>query len=259
MRFYTYLWLREDGTPYYVGKGTGRRARRGNHGRLHPPPDPSRIVILPCKTEEEAFEVEKDLIRRWGRKDIGTGCLYNFTNGGEGAAGHKQSAETIAKRMSHGVSPETRAKISAANKGRKHAFRKRHPHSPKTIAKIKKAKESISVETRTKLSQVARNRNLTYLRSPTINAKRSAALRGRSPSLETRAKIAAALRGVPFSPERKANIALGQMGKMLRGPKHPMFGKKNPATAERNRQRQWTPEMILKMTTTKLFKTIAWG
>lgn len=82
MEFYSYLWLREDGTPQYVGKGSGKRAFK-QHGFFHPPKDPALILIFPRATEAEAFATEIELIRNWGRLDIGTGCLYNRTPGGE--------------------------------------------------------------------------------------------------------------------------------------------------------------------------------
>jgi hypothetical protein len=93
--FYTYLWLREDGTPYYVGKAT--RQRRAY--RVSCPPQ-DRIVIQEWLTETDALEAEKSLIAHYGRKDLGTGILRNLTDGGEGTSGHKQSPEAIEKRVS---------------------------------------------------------------------------------------------------------------------------------------------------------------
>ena len=81
--FYTYLWLREDGTPYYVGKGKGNRAYISFGHGVHCPPDKERIVIYPSFSEDEAFETEIILIWYYGRKDLGTGCLRNLTDGGE--------------------------------------------------------------------------------------------------------------------------------------------------------------------------------
>ncbi len=87
-RFYTYAFLRRDGTPYYIGKGTGNRAflNRGRKGCKRPK-DKSRILFLKKGlTEEEAFRHEKYLIAVFGRKDLGTGILRNLTDGGEGVS-----------------------------------------------------------------------------------------------------------------------------------------------------------------------------
>lgn len=103
--FYTYLWLREDGTPYYVGKGKGNRAYK-NH-RIGKAPL-GRIVIYPAVSEADAFETEVALIWYYGRKDHGVGCLRNLTDGGEGVSGNDKP-----KTLEH------RLKIGKAHKGMK--------------------------------------------------------------------------------------------------------------------------------------------
>ena len=103
--FYIYVYLREDGSPYYVGKGKGNRAWSKNR-RIPPPTDPSLIVIVKeFLTETEAFDEERLLIAFYGRKDKGTGILRNLTDGGEGSSGWIPSAE-YREKMSAALSGE---------------------------------------------------------------------------------------------------------------------------------------------------------
>jgi hypothetical protein len=93
-RFYTYAYLREDRTPYYIGKGVENRLYKKGKKQIKPPKDKSRIIFLKQNlTEEEAFRHEIYMIAVFGRKDLGTGILRNGTNGGEGPSGAVRNKE----------------------------------------------------------------------------------------------------------------------------------------------------------------------
>jgi hypothetical protein len=93
--YYVYAYLREDLTPYYIGKGKGNRAyTKYKHDRIKKPLDVDKIQIIAHKlSEHEAHCLETKLITSYGRKDLGTGILRNLTNGGEGTAGRIVSAK----------------------------------------------------------------------------------------------------------------------------------------------------------------------
>jgi hypothetical protein len=115
MEYYTYAYLREDGTPYYIGKGKGDRAyaKHRRKKNLSVPPKERILILKQNLTEEEAFSHEIYMIAVFGRKDLGKGILRNLTNGGDGTSG------IIPWNIGKKLSKKHCEKLSASGKGRK--------------------------------------------------------------------------------------------------------------------------------------------
>ncbi len=149
-RFYTYAYLRENRTPYYVGKGKNGRIYSKSGRKIKPPKDKSKIIFLKQNlTEEEAFKHEKYMIAVFGRKDNGTGILYNRTDGGEGMCGYKHSKEFIERMKTNNPSKDPRiSKIKSEKLSGKNnpMYGKRGKDSPN----YGKPRTKESIEKRTK-------------------------------------------------------------------------------------------------------------
>jgi hypothetical protein len=99
---YKYDDLFFDHEPFYVGKGNGKRMEKSkkdikwtkNHHKINiiEKIHQEDLTVTSIKykenlTEDEAFFLEKELVRKIGRRDKGLGPLANLTDGGEGGSG----------------------------------------------------------------------------------------------------------------------------------------------------------------------------
>ena len=151
-------------------------------------------------SHDECREIEIDLIRKYGRKDLGTGSLCNLTDGGEGVLGLI-------------VSDETKRKLSEINKGKTHS-----DETKRKLSEINKGKK-VSDETRRKLSEMNKGEKHPFFgktgegnpffgkkHSEETLKKMSESAKGRKHSEETLKKISEAAKGRKHSDETRRKM-----------------------------------------------------
>jgi hypothetical protein len=199
--------------PFYIGKGHGDRpfvhVRDVKLGKFTPSYK-NHIIRKELElygklrgryfatelTEKEAFSLEKKLIAEYGRHDLGTGCLANLTEGGEGSSGYIYTEKDKQKlRNGHRrywSNPEAREKASA--------YIKKRYEDPKEREKVNAPRNALF----TPGSEASRRRGEAISRAkstPEFKAKLSEMLKKRWADPEYRAKVLASVAEAQKRPE----------------------------------------------------------
>lgn len=148
---YVYRHIRLDkNEPFYIGIGSDMTYKRANEKarrsefwkKIVDKANYEVEILFDDISFEEAKVKEIEFIKLYGRKDLNAGCLVNLTDGGDGLI-NKVFTPEYRKKLSNAAknrilsekdkdrlrkyrlgvpnSPEARAKISKANKGRKNS------------------------------------------------------------------------------------------------------------------------------------------
>lgn len=168
MNYYTYIYYDpiRNNEPIYVGKGKDDRAwahlsRKDKHPLTHRIEFIKKQNSLPIigiygsLTESESFELEVNLIKEFGRKDLGKGPLLNLTDGGEFELNPSPITRDKALKTNKGQkrSEETRRKMSESAKLRA----PRSEEFKEKIRQTQKSKPPRSLEIREKIRQGMKN------------------------------------------------------------------------------------------------------
>jgi hypothetical protein len=178
-----YEHLGNSRAQYQLGRMLNKRVREG----FSPTPN----IALYTNDEQEAFDLEISLIKKYGREDLGTGPLFNKTDGGEGSSGLSEEAR---KKKSEFWKQFHKDNPTFASDRLKERYSK---PNPKTNSEGQKAHYAIE-ENRIKLSKAIKK---SYEEHPEIGDKISKSIKITLAKPEVKEKRSAASKEVCSRPE----------------------------------------------------------